>query len=139
MSIGPDGKSFPHLGYIGWSVFEQSAKKEAAFRLVRHLLRRDNHKEWAERAGLVPIYDGLAGDVFANDEVGTGWLKSTQDDRWDYMINPNHLTDIAEFDSIQVVQSGQAMMLGEKTPEETAKMWADFLSASQKRWLAEND
>lgn len=139
MPLGPNGKSFPHLGYIGWSVFEQSPKKETAFKLVKHLLKRENHQEWAQRSGLVPIYKGLASDLFDSGDVGAGWLTSTQDDRWDYMINPNHLSDIAEFDSIQVVQSGQAMMLGEKTPEETAKMWADFLSASQKRWLNENE
>ncbi len=139
MPLGPSGKSFPHLGYIGWSVFEQSPKKEAAFKLVEHLLKRENHQEWATRAGLVPIYSELASEIFDQGEIGAGWLQSTQDDRWDYMINPNHLSDIAEFDSIQVVQSGQAMMLGEKTPEETAKMWADFLTASQKRWLNNHD
>lgn len=139
MPLGPSGKSFPHLGHIGWSVFEQSPKKEAAFKLVEHLLKRENHQEWATRAGLVPIYSELASEIFDQGEIGAGWLQSTQDDRWDYMINPNHLSDIAEFDSIQVVQSGQAMMLGEKTPEETAKMWADFLTASQKRWLNNHD
>ena len=139
MPLGPSGKSFPHLGHIGWSVFEQAPKKEAAFKLVEHLLKRENHQEWATRAGLVPIYSELASEIFDQGEIGAGWLQSTQDDRWDYMINPNHLSDIAEFDSIQVVQSGQAMMLGEKTPEETAKMWADFLTASQKRWLNNHD
>ena len=137
MPLGPSGKSFPHLGYIGWSIMEGSTKKDAAFKLVRHLLKRDQHEQWARRGGLVPIYKELASDIFAGNDVGAGWLKTTQDDRWDYMINPNYLSDIAEFDSIQMVQSGQAMMLGEQTPEETAKAWADFLSASQKRWLAD--
>ena len=85
----------------------------------------------------MPIYKGLASDIFAGSDVGAGWLQTTEDDRWDYMINPNYLSDIAEFDSIQVIQSGQAMMLGEKTPEETARAWADFLSTSQKKWLQE--
>jgi len=30
------------------------------------------------------------------------------------------------------------MMLGIKTPEETAKMWADFLTAAQKKYMREN-
>lgn len=139
MPLGPNGKSFPHLGYIGWSVLEGSTKKKAAFKLVEHLLSRDNHQAWAQRSGLVPIYKGLSKDIFDADGVGAGWLETTQDDRWSYLINPNHLSDIAEFDSITVVQSGQAMMLGDKTPEETATMWADFLSASQKKWMAENE
>lgn len=139
MPLGPSGKSFPHLGYIGWSVLEGSTKKQAAFKLVEHLLSRDNHQAWAQRSGLVPIYKGLSKDIFDADGVGAGWLETTQDDRWSYLINPNHLSDIAEFDSITVVQSGQAMMLGDKTPEETATMWADFLSASQKKWMAENE
>jgi multiple sugar transport system substrate-binding protein len=137
MPLGPSGKSFPHLGYIGWSIMEGSKKKDAAFKLVRHLLKRDQHETWARRGGLVPIYKGLASDIFAGSDVGAGWLQTTEDDRWDYMINPNYLSDIAEFDSIQVIQSGQAMMLGEKTPEETARAWADFLSTSQKKWLKE--
>jgi multiple sugar transport system substrate-binding protein len=137
MPLGTSGKSFPHLGYIGWSIMEGSTKKDAAFKLVQHLLKRDQHEQWARRGGLVPIYKELANDIFAGNDVGAGWSQTTQDDRWDYMINPNYLSDIAEFDSIQMVQSGQAMMLGEQTPEETAKAWADFLSASQKRWLAD--
>ncbi len=139
MPLGPSGKSFPHLGYIGWSVLEGSQKKEMAFKLVRHLLNRKNSQQWAERSGLVPIYKGLSADIFPAGGVTAGWLKTTQDDRWSYLINPNYLSDIAEFDSIQVVQSGQALMLGEKTPEETARLWADFLSASQKRWMEENE
>ncbi|MBT5073080.1 MAG: sugar ABC transporter substrate-binding protein [Kordiimonadaceae bacterium] len=139
MPLGPSGKSFPHLGYIGWSVMEQSTKKAAAFKLVEHLLERENHKQWAELSGLVPIYKEILEDIFDEDGIGAGWLKTTQDDRWSYMINPNYLPEIAEFDSITVVQSGQAMMLGEKTPEETAKMWADFLTAAQKKYIAENE
>ena len=139
MPLGPSGKSFPHLGYIGWSVLEGSSKKAAAFKLVQHLLNRENNQQWAERSGLVPIYKGVSEDIFASDGVRAGWLKTTQDDRWSYLINPNYLSDIAEFDSIEVVQSGQAMMLGDKTPEETATEWADFLSASQKRWMQENE
>ncbi len=139
MPLGPGGKSFPHLGYIGWSVLEGSEKKEMAFKLVRHLLNRENNHQWAQRSGLVPIYRGISDDIFRGDDIRAGWLQTTQDDRWSYLINPNYLSDIAEFDSITVVQTGQAMMLGEKTPEETAKMWADFLSASQKRWMAENE
>lgn len=139
MPLGPSGKSFPHLGYIGWSVLEKSTKKDAAFKLVKHLLRRDNHESWARRSGLVPIYKGIAENIFSQGDVGAGWLQTTKDDRWKYLINPNHLADIAEFDSIEVVQSGQAMMLGLQTPEETAKDWADFLSASQKRWIKENE
>ena len=139
MPLGPTGKSFPHLGYIGWSVLEGSQKKDMAFKLVQHLLNRQNNQNWAERSGLVPIYKGLSRDIFPEGTVKDGWLQTTQDDRWSYLINPNYLSDIAEFDSIQVVQSGQAMMLGEKTPEETATMWADFLSASQKRWMEGNE
>jgi multiple sugar transport system substrate-binding protein len=139
MPLGPNGKSFPHLGYIGWSVLEKSTKKQAAFKLVKHLIRRDNDEAWARRSGLVPIYKDIAKNIFSDDGVGAGWLQTTQDDRWEYLINPNHLSDIAEFDNIEVVQSGQAMMLGEQTPEQTAKDWADFLSASQKRWIKENE
>ncbi len=120
-------------------MLEGSKNKEMAFKLVEHLLNRENNQEWSSRSGLVPIYNDLSREIFPDDGVRSGWLKTTQDDRWSYMINPNYLPDIAEFDSIQVVQSGQAMMLGEKTPEETATMWADFLSASQKRWMEENE
>lgn len=139
MPLGPSGKSFPHLGFIGWSVMEQSTKKQAAFKLVEHMLRRDNHQQWVEQSGLVPIYKGLSEDIFDAGGIGSGWLKTTQDDRWSYMINPNYLPEVAEFDSITVVQSGQAMMLGEKTPEETARLWADFLTAAQKKYMVENE
>lgn len=138
MPLGPSGKSFPHLGYIGWSVLEQSTKKDMAFKLVRHLLNRDNNQSWAKGSGLVPIYTAISENIFAASEVGQGWLKTTQDDRWSYLINPNYLPEIAEFDSITVVQSGQAMMLGAKTPAETAKMWADFLTIANKKYMREN-
>ena len=139
MPLGPSGKSFPHLGYIGWSVLEGSTNKAAAFKLVQHLVNRENNQQWAQRSGLVPIYKDISEDIFDAGGVGSGWLETTKDDRWEYLINPNYLSDIAEFDSITMVQTGQAMMLGQKTPEETAILWADFLSASQKKWLAENE
>jgi multiple sugar transport system substrate-binding protein len=138
MPLGPSGISFPHLGYIGWSIFEKSQKKDAAWKLVKHLLNRGNNQSWSERGGLVPIYTGISEDIFASNSAGDGWLQTTQDDRWSYLINPNYLPEIAEFDSITVVQSGQAMMLGEKTPEETAKLWADFLTTAQKKWIKKN-
>ncbi|HRW29739.1 MAG TPA: sugar ABC transporter substrate-binding protein, partial [Emcibacteraceae bacterium] len=136
MPLGPGGNSFPHLGYIGWSVLEGSSNKAAAFKLVRHLLSRENNRAWAERSGLVPIYKGLSENIFDADGIGAGWLQTTKDPHYQYMINPNYLPDIAEFDSIEVVQSGQAMMLGEQTPEETARAWADFMTAAEKRWEA---
>ena len=139
MPLGPSGKSFPHLGYIGWSVLEGSTNKPAAFKLVQHLVNRENNQQWAQRSGLVPIYKDISEDIFDASGVGSGWLETTKDERWEYLINPNYLSDIAEFDSITMVQTGQAMMLGQKTPEETAILWADFLSASQKKWLAENE
>ena len=86
----------------------------------------------------MPIYTGISEDIFASNSAGDGWLQTTQDDRWSYLINPNYLPEIAEFDSITVVQSGQAMMLGEKTPEETAKLWAYFLTTAQKKWIKKN-
>ncbi len=135
MPLGPSGKSFPHLGFIGWSVFEQSNKKTQAWALIEHLLSKPNNKAWSIQAGIVPVYQDVARDIFSSGEHNQGWYKEISDDRWQYMINPNYLDGIDYFDSVIMIQSAQEMLLGSKTVEEVAAIWTDFLTNAEHKWL----
>lgn len=139
MPLGPSGKSFPHLGFIGWSIFKQSSKRDQAWLLIEHLLSKANNKAWSIQAGIVPVYKDVAKNIFAKGEHNQGWYKEIADERWQYMINPNYLDGIDYFDSVIMIQSAQEMLLGSKTVEEVAAIWAEFLTDAEQKWLKQQN
>ena len=56
MPLGPAGKSFPTIGYAGWSIFQAAEDKDLAFDLVAHLSSREMNLEWSKFVGVIPIH-----------------------------------------------------------------------------------
>ncbi len=139
MPLGPAGKSFPHLGFIGWSVFKQSMHRKNAWLLLEHLLSKKNNRAWSIQAGIVPVYQDVARHIFSSGEHNRGWYKEIADDRWQYMINPNYLDGIDYFDSVVMIQSAQEMLLGSKTVEEVVAIWSEFLTRAEHNWLKQQN
>src|SRR5687767_14350059 len=64
MPKGPDGKSFPTIGYAGWAMFSDSEHKDEAWKLIAHLAGPEANVTWNKRVGALPIYKGAENDPF---------------------------------------------------------------------------
>ena len=136
MPLGPAGKSFPTIGYAGWSMFEASEHKDEAFALIAHLSSRASNLEWSKFVGVIPIHEGAEQDPAFATEQYAGWFTEMNDERWQPTSMPTYLEEFGYFADVVVVQSGQEALLGERTAEDVAAGWAEYLTAAQKKWLA---
>ncbi|MEZ5825501.1 MAG: sugar ABC transporter substrate-binding protein [Geminicoccaceae bacterium] len=136
MPLGPDGKSFPTIGYAGWSIFEAAEDKEAAWKLVSHLSSREMNLEWAKFVGVIPIHEGAEQDPHFRTPQFEGWFTELNDDRWQPVSMPTYLEEFAYFADVTSIQTGQELLLGQRTPEDVAGQWASELGDAYKKWKA---
>jgi multiple sugar transport system substrate-binding protein len=100
MPKGPSGKTFPTIGFAGWSMM--SAEKDPFF-------ATDQFKGWFE-------------ELADKDAVPT--------------VMPTYLEEFAFFKDSMAIKTSQEAMLGDITPEEMAKQWADYMTKAQQKFLA---
>ena len=136
MPLGPAGKSFPTIGYAGWSMFEASEHKDEAAALIGHLSSRESNLEWAKFVGVIPIHQGAEQDPAFTGPQFEGWFTEMNDSRWKPTVMPTYLEEFAYFADVMAVQGGQELLLGERTAEDVANEWATYLGDAQKKWLA---
>lgn len=136
MPLGPDGKSFPSIGYAGWSMFAASEHKAEAFDLIAHLSSRESNLEWAKFVGVIPIHEGAEQDPYFQTEQFAGWFTELNDDRWQPLPYPAHLEEYAYFADVMAVQTGQEMLLGQRSVDDVITEWADYLTEAQQNYLA---
>ena len=136
MPLGPDGKSFPTIGYAGWSIFEAAEDKEAAFKLVSFLSSRGMNLEWSKFVGVIPIHQGAEQDPFFKTPQFEGWFTELNDARWQPTSMPTYLEEFAYFADVTSIQTGQELLLGQRTPEDVAAQWADDMTAAYEKWQA---
>jgi multiple sugar transport system substrate-binding protein len=136
MPLGPAGKSFPTIGYAGWSMFTAAEDKDAAWELIAHLSSRESNLEWSKFVGVIPIHQGAEQDPAFQGEQYAGWFTELNDERWQPTVMPTYLEEFGYFADVLVVQSGQEALLGERAAEDVANEWAEYLTAAQKKWLS---
>ncbi|MEZ5668379.1 MAG: sugar ABC transporter substrate-binding protein [Alphaproteobacteria bacterium] len=137
LPLGPGGKAYPSIGYAGWAMFASSEHKDDAFALISHLSSRDSNLEWAKFVGVIPIHKGAEQDPFFQTEQFAGWFTEMNDPRWQPLPYPAHLEEYAYFADVLSIQTGQEMLLGQRTVDDVVTEWADYLTAAQQKWLAE--
>ncbi|MEZ5865545.1 MAG: sugar ABC transporter substrate-binding protein [Geminicoccaceae bacterium] len=136
MPLGPAGKSFPTIGYAGWSIFQDSEHKDLAFDLIAHLSSREMNLEWSKFVGVIPIHVGAEQDPFFTGPNFEGWFVEINDDRWEPTSMPTYLEEFGYFADVVSIQGGQEALLGQRTAEDVATEWADYLTPAQQKWLA---
>ena len=136
MPLGPSGKSFPTIGYAGWSMFTAAEDKDAAWDLIAHLSSRKSNLEWSKFVGVIPIHQGAEQDPAFQGENYAGWFTELNDERWQPTVMPTYLEEFGYFADVIVVQSGQEALLGERSAEDVANEWAEYLTAAQQKWLS---
>ena len=135
MPLGPAGKSFPTIGYAGWSMFEASQHKDEAWQLIAHLSSPESNLEWSKFVGVIPIYQGAEQDPAFATEQYAGWFTELNDERWQPTSMPTYLEEFGYFADVVAVQTGQEALLGQRSAEDVAGEWAEYLTAAQQKWL----
>jgi multiple sugar transport system substrate-binding protein len=136
MPLGPAGKSFPTIGYAGWSIFEAAEDKDLAFDLVAHLSSREMNLEWSKFVGVIPIHIGAEQDPFFTGPNFEGWFTEINDDRWEPTSMPTFLEEFGYFADVMSIQNGQEALLGQRTAEDVAGEWAAYLTDAYQKWQA---
>jgi multiple sugar transport system substrate-binding protein len=136
MPVGPAGKAFPTIGYAGWSVFESSENKDAAWDLVAHLASPESNKTWAQRVGVIPIHEGADQDPYFQTEQFSGWFEELNGEAWVPTIMPTYLEQFGYFADSIALESSQEALLGDRTAQDVADEWAAFLTDEYAKWQA---
>jgi len=136
MPKGPDGKTFPTIGYAGWSMFASSADKDLSWKLIAALEGKEGNVEWNKRTGALPALKSAADDPFYASPQFKGWFEELADKDAIPTVMPTHLEEFAFFKDSLVIKTSQQALLGDITPQELADQWADYLTKAQQKHLA---
>jgi multiple sugar transport system substrate-binding protein len=136
MPKGPDGKSFPTIGYAGWAMFSDSEHKEEAWKLIDALVKPESDITWNKRVGALPIYKSAENDPFYAGPQFKGWFEELADADVQPTVMPTYLEEFAFFKDALVPRTSQEALLGQRTPEDLAQEWADYLTKAQQKFLS---
>ena len=136
MPKGPAGKTFPTIGFAGWSMFASSANKDLSWKLIETLEGPEGNIEWNKRTGALPVHTSAEKDPFYASEQFKGWFAELEDKDAVPTVMPTHLEEFAFFKDSLVIKTSQEALLGDITPEDLANQWADYLTKAQQKFLA---
>ncbi|TLP56805.1 sugar ABC transporter substrate-binding protein [Parasedimentitalea maritima] len=136
MPVGPSGKAFPTIGFVGWSVFDSSEHKEDSWNLVAHLSSPDANSTWTKRVGVIPIHEGADQDPHFQTDQFAGWFKTLNGAEYVPTIMPSYLEKFGFFADSIALESSQEALLGQRSAQDVADEWAAFLTDEYTAWKA---
>lgn len=136
MPKGPSGKTFPTIGYAGWSMMSSSENKELAWKLIATLEGPEGNIEWNKRTGALPALTSAVKDPFYASEQFKGWFAELADPDAVPTTMPTYLEEFAYFKDALVIKTSQEALLGDITPQELADQWAEYLTKAQQKHLS---
>ena len=75
-------------------------------------------------------------DPFYASEQFKGWFDELADKNAVPTKMPTYLEEFAFFKDSLVIKTSQEALLGDITPEDLAKQWADYMTKAQQKFLA---
>ncbi|MFK0386586.1 ABC transporter substrate-binding protein [Agrobacterium sp. NPDC090273] len=136
MPKGPDGKTFPTIGFAGWSMMAKSENKDLSWKLIETLEGPEGNIEWNKKTGALPVHKSAEKDPFYASEQFKGWFDELADNNAVPTTMPTYLEEFAFFKDSLVIKTSQEALLGDITPEDLAKQWADYMTKAQQKFLA---
>ena len=133
---GPNGKSFPTIGYAGWAMFANSKHKDEAWKLIDALVNPQADVVWNKKVGALPIYKEAEKDPFYSGPQFKGWFDELADPNVQPTVMPTNLEEFAFFKDSLVPRTSQEALLGQRTPEDLAKEWGDVMTKAQQKFMA---
>ncbi|MFA3920946.1 ABC transporter substrate-binding protein [Ruegeria hyattellae] len=136
MPVGPSGKAFPTIGFAGWSIFNATEHEEEAFDLVAALSSPEANATWAKRVGVIPIHKGADQDPHFQTEQFKGWFEELNGEQYVPTTMPTNLEQWGYFGSTLLLESSQEALLGQRSAQDVADEWAEFLTDEHAKWKA---
>lgn len=136
--LGPNGVSFPKVGFAGWGMFNKSEHKDESWKLISYLTSPEVSLKWDEfLGGIIPIYEGADKAGFYAEPIRSAWFTELNDPNYQLRLSyPFDLPELGYLVDQLMVSSTQEALLGQRTPEEVTKEWADYLTKAHKKALA---
>jgi len=134
MPVGPSGKAFPTIGFAGWSIFNTTKHEDQAWKLVAHLSAPKSNSVWAQRVGVIPIHEGADQDPFFKTEQFKGWFDTLNGAQYVPTVMPTYLEQFGYFADSIVLESSQEALLGQRSAQDIADQWAEFLTKEYASW-----
>jgi multiple sugar transport system substrate-binding protein len=135
MPKGPNGKTFPTIGYAGWSMFANSQNKDLAWKLIATLEGKEGNVPWNKKTGALPALKSAENDPFYSSPQYKGWFEELGDKDVVPTLMPTYLEEFAYFKDSLVIKTSQEALLGDRTPEDLAKEWADYMTKAQQKYM----
>jgi len=136
MPVGPSGKSFPTIGFAGWSIFDSTEHEDEAWDLVATLSSPKANAKWAQRVGVIPIHKGADQDPHFQTEQFKGWFDTLNGAQYEPTTMPTHLEQWGYFASTVLLETSQEALLGQRSAQDVADEWADLLTDEYSKWKA---
>ena len=112
--------------------------KDLAWKLIATLDGPKGNIDWNKKIGALPIYKSAEKDPFYADPKFKGWFAELGDPNVVPTVMPTYLEEFAFFADSIAVKTTQQVLLGQMTPEDMAKQWADYLTKAQQKFLAKS-
>ena len=132
--IGPSGKRYNLFSYLGYMRFKSDnpAENEASWKFMKYLLSEESLKTWADLRYSVP--NAKVREVIYREEVYKPFGEEL--DRIDVIpvTYPYYLPEWQGFE-FRSSEDIEALAIGDLTPAEVAKKWADEFTPSMKKFI----
>ena len=140
MPAGPNGKSYPTLGYAGWAMFADSEAKDEVLEADGNAaVAQEQPRMGEDRRRAADPQRRRAGRPF-QDRAVQGLVRGTEQSATsiEMVTPPTHLENLGNFVDQVAIKNFQEVLLGQRTAKEVADEWAAFLTKEQQDWMAKN-
>ena len=91
---------------------------------------------WAKRVGVIPVHKGADQDPYFQTEQFEGWFKELNGAQYEPTTMPTYLEKWGYFASTVVLETSQEALLGQRSAQDLADEWAEFLTDEHAKWQA---
>lgn len=137
MPVGPSGQAFPTIGFAGWSIFNTTEHEDEAWDLVATLSSPQANSVWAQRVGVIPIHEGADQDPYFQTDQFSGWFDTLNGEQYVPTVMPTFLEEWGFFASTILLETSQEALLDQRSAQDLADEWAEFLNEAYADWQAD--
>lgn len=139
LPVGPHGKTFFQLGFPGWAMSSKTKYKAEAWELLSFLASPENCVRFDENTGAIPPLKSLSASGKYADPIYKAWMVELNDDtRYQKIVPPWYLPEWGTFFNQLAPSELQKVLLGQSTPQQAARTWAEFLTKAEAKYRASN-
>lgn len=126
MPKGPEGKALISAGGAGWAIASHSKNKEAAWKLIEFLSSNEQNTEWSKGYGTIPIHSTAVEDEYFQSGPYKTLIDMTADTESFLNYKPPFEYPANGRWSTYAMETGQALLLGNKSVDETLADWTQY-------------